>query len=246
MKYMGSKSRIKKYIVPILQNIIDNNNIETFIDVMCGGCNIIDSIKCKNKYANDISISLIALWRGIQSGKEIPLYSKEDYKNILKNKEKYDDFTLGVVGYLHSYNAKYFGGYAGEIITKTGVKRDYRLESISNILKQRGKILDIKFFNKDYKEMKNVKDTLIYADIPYKDTTDYNSNFNHEQFWDWCRKVSENNIVVISELQAPNDFICIWQQEVTRTQNNRDRFKSIEKLFVHKNNFNNGVITWKK
>ena len=26
MKYMGSKSRIKKYIVPILQKIIDDNN----------------------------------------------------------------------------------------------------------------------------------------------------------------------------------------------------------------------------
>lgn len=48
--------------------------------------------------------------------------------------------------------------------------------------------------------------------------------------------MSKNNIVVISELQAPNDFICIWEQEVTRTQNNRDRFKSIEKLFIHKDN----------
>ena len=94
--------------------------------------------------------------------------------------------------------------------------------------------MDVKFFNKDYKEMKEVKNTLIYCDIPYENTTDYNSEFNHHDFWEWARNMSKNNIVVISELQAPNDFICIWEQEVTRTQNNRDRFKSVEKLFIYK------------
>lgn len=234
MKYMGSKSRIKKSIVPILQNIINKNNITTFIDCFVGGANIIDDIKCKNRIANDISKPLIALWKGVQEGKEIKLYSREEYKEINKNKEQYDDFTLGVIGFLHSYNARYFGGYAGEIVTKTGVKRDYRVESINNILKQKHKIMDVKFFNKDYKEMKEVKNTLIYCDIPYENTTDYNSEFNHHDFWEWARNMSKNNIVVISELQAPNDFICIWEQEVTRTQNNRDRFKSVEKLFIYK------------
>lgn len=238
MKYMGSKSRIKNSIIPILQGIINKNNITTFIDCFVGGANIIDDIKCKNRIANDISKPLIALWKGVQDGKEIKIYSREEYKEINKNKEKYDDFTLGVIGFLHSYNAKYFGGYAGEIITKNGIKRDYRIESINNILKQKHKIMNVKFFNKDYKEMKDVKNTLVYCDIPYKDTTDYNNEFNHIEFWEWARKVSKNNIVVISELQAPDDFICIWQQEVIRTQNNRDRFKSTEKLFVHKDNFN--------
>ena len=46
--------------------------------------------------------------------------------------------------------------------------------------------------------------------------------------------MSKNNIVVISELQAPDDFECIWEQEVTRTQNNRDRIKSTEKLFIYR------------
>ena len=30
MKYMGSKSRIAKYIVPIIQSYIDNNNIKKY------------------------------------------------------------------------------------------------------------------------------------------------------------------------------------------------------------------------
>ena len=36
MKYMGSKSRIAKYIVPILQKCIDDNNITTYIEPFAG------------------------------------------------------------------------------------------------------------------------------------------------------------------------------------------------------------------
>lgn len=43
------------------------------------------------------------------------------------------------------------------------------------------------------------------------------------------------NTVFISELQAPDDFVCVWQKEILRTLNsNSKRPKSVEKLFVHK------------
>lgn len=37
MKYMGSKSRISKYIVPIIQKYIDENGIKTYIEPFVGG-----------------------------------------------------------------------------------------------------------------------------------------------------------------------------------------------------------------
>ena len=37
IKYFGSKSRIAKYIVPILQKEIDDNQIETYIEPFVGG-----------------------------------------------------------------------------------------------------------------------------------------------------------------------------------------------------------------
>lgn len=49
MKYMGSKSRIAKDIVPILQRYIDENNIDTYVEPFVGGANVIDKIKCKNE-----------------------------------------------------------------------------------------------------------------------------------------------------------------------------------------------------
>lgn len=37
MKYMGSKIRIAKDIVPIIQKTIDDNNINTYIEPFVGG-----------------------------------------------------------------------------------------------------------------------------------------------------------------------------------------------------------------
>lgn len=37
MVYLGSKNKIAKYIVPILQNIIDKNKYELYIEPFVGG-----------------------------------------------------------------------------------------------------------------------------------------------------------------------------------------------------------------
>ena len=60
---MGSKSRIAKYIVPIIQRRMENYNIKTFIDCFCGGCNIIDKVKCNKKIASDNNEFLIELFK---------------------------------------------------------------------------------------------------------------------------------------------------------------------------------------
>lgn len=240
MKYIGSKTRIKKDIVPILQKIIDTYNIDTYIDAFCGGCNIIDEIKCKNRYANDISSPLIAMWKSLLLGNKPPTaLSKEIYdliKNSYKNKDnKYSLDYVGFAGYLATYNAKFFGGYAKITLTKTGITRNYYDESCRNILKQVPKLKNVIFTNKDYSELKYTN-SLIYCDIPYKDTTQYDvsKNFDYDRFWNWASDMSKDNIVIISELQAPDSFVEIWSQNVKRTLDNKSRTTSLEKLFVHK------------
>ena len=239
MKYMGSKSRIKKNIIPILQEIIDEHNITTYVEPFVGGCNIIDSIICNQRIANDRSTPLIELFKGLLNGKELPLeINKEHYFDVREHKDDdtYEEWYKGMVGYLSSYNGKYFGGYAGKVITKTGKVRDYYDEAKRNVQAQVPFLKDIEFFNMDYRKLKIPIGSLIYCDIPYKNTTQYftSKDFNHEEFWQWVRDMSKNNIVIVSELQAPDDFAVVWEQEVTRTQNNRKREKSIEKMFIYK------------
>ena len=67
MVYQGSKNRLAKYIVPIIQKYIDENNIKTYIEPMCGSCSIIEKIVCENKIAADINDELIALLKYVKS-----------------------------------------------------------------------------------------------------------------------------------------------------------------------------------
>ena len=48
MRYMGSKNRISKYIVPIIQSYI-NDNTNCYIEPFVGGANMIDKIQCDKK-----------------------------------------------------------------------------------------------------------------------------------------------------------------------------------------------------
>lgn len=49
MVYIGGKFKLAKYIVPILQQELDSNNYDAYIEPFCGGCNIIEHINYKKK-----------------------------------------------------------------------------------------------------------------------------------------------------------------------------------------------------
>lgn len=114
IKYMGSKSRIAKDIVPIIQKCIDDNKITTYIEPFAGGCNIIDKIKCKTRIGNDSNEYLIDFLNAMQNGLNLNSISmdKDTYIDIRNNKEKYPRYMVAIAGILASYNSKWFAGYA--------------------------------------------------------------------------------------------------------------------------------------
>lgn len=113
MKYMGSKARIAKYISPIIQKSIDDNNISIYFEPFVGGCNLIDKIKCENRIGNDIHKYLISMWIELQKGWIPPKsISEEFYNEVRVNRDKYPDYLVGYVGFNSTFGAKYFGGFA--------------------------------------------------------------------------------------------------------------------------------------
>ena len=69
------------------------------------------------------------------------------------------------------------------------------------------------FYNKDYREIKIENDSVIYCDIPYKNTTGYDSGFNHEEFYEWAKKQTQP--LFISEYNLDIEgFSCVWEKEV--------------------------------
>ena len=237
MKYMGSKQRLSKELVPILQDIIIGNKIETYIEPFVGGANVIDKIKVPRKIGSDSNKYLIALWVELQNGYRLPSeMTKEKYDEIKNNKEKFPLYLVAVAGILATYNAKWFGGYAKITKTKAGIIRNYYDESKRNVEKQMPKLKDVEFYHReyDYYNNGNTRNALIYCDPPYANSTGYKDKFNHEKYWDWARMLSKNNIVICSEYKAPEDFECIYEKGLTTTMDNASRKKDTEKLFILK------------
>ena len=114
--------------------------------------------------------------------------------------------------------------------------RNYYQEAKNNILTQASDLKGIIFGVSDYKEsIKLPYDSgmVVYCDPPYQGTKQYANamTFDYEEFWQTMRDWSKNNIVLISEQNAPDDFECIWEQEVSRSIKAADKSKSTEKLF---------------
>ena len=255
---MGSKSRIAKEIVPIIQSYIDNNTINNYYEPFVGGANVIDKIKCSNKYGSDLNKYLIALLQYVQlGGKLYDNVSRAFYNEVRtvykNNTNEFTDYEIGNVGFLASSGGRFFdGGYAKPVFTKTKTGkvhyRNYYAEAVSNLMKQVSNIQDVKFRCCDYKEIK-VSNSVIYCDPPYANTKTYYVNtkayanstkFNHSEFWNVMSKWSSNNIVLVSELIAPDDWVCIWRKHnIQRSLGENNKQRAVEKLFIHKTNLTN-------
>lgn len=245
MKYQGSKSRIAKYIVPIIQECINNNEITEYYEPFVGGGNVIDKIESEKRFGSDVNRYLIFLLRQVAGGGSLPeTISREEY-NLVRAAYNSGDTTsymgwyVGAVGFLASYNGRWFdGGFAkpGYEKTKNGERyRDYYQEAKRNLETQAEKLRGVTFDVKDYSEV-IPHNSFVYCDPPYANTKQYanSHDFDFEKFWDYVRQISKDNFVLVSELNAPDDFNCIWTKEVSRSIKATDKSKATEKLFAYK------------
>lgn len=230
MKYMGSKNRIAKYILPIMLEYKTEEMI--WVEPFVGGANMIDKVKGK-RIGADINPYLIDALIAIRDcvndlPKDNKEFTEENYKELRKDdKYKYK----GYAGFAFSYSGKWLGGWCRDGLNK----RDYVNESYKNAIKQSPKLKDVKFIQSSYDELPlNSDNCLIYCDPPYKGTTSYKDSFDHIKFWNWCREMNDRgHKIFVSEYNAPDDFKCIWQKEIVSSlTKNTGSKKGIEKLFT--------------
>lgn len=249
MQYQGGKSRISKFIseeinalsrwkIKNSKTIIGNNNVNnsrrevlTFVSLFCGSC----AVECKitefsKMILNDNHKYLIALYKGLQNGYQLPDdISETEYKYVCNHKED-DEVLTGFVGFGCSFGGKWFGGYG------RSKGRSHAQESKRALLRDMKILQNAEFICKDYRDVALPDNCVIYADPPYNNTTGYGKKkFNSEEFWKYAREVSKNHLMFISEQIAPDDFISIWEKPFTRTLdvNKNNQFKVTEKLFIH-------------
>lgn len=235
---MGSKSKIAKYILPII--LKNRQPGQLFVEPFVGGCNIMDKVTGQ-RIGGDNNKYLIAMWDALIKGWEPPkiierqLYNKVR-DNFKKKGELFPEYLTGWVGFVGSYNGRFFsGGYSGHSVkTKTGC-RDYIGEGIRNTLKQIESLKEVTFFALDYADLPIYSQSLIYCDIPYRNTTQYDisKEFNYDRFYSWCRKMkNEGHTIFISEYDMPHDFQLVWEMKSVSTINQYVTKRNIEKLFT--------------
>jgi len=235
MKYMGSKNRIAKHILPIM--LAERKPDQWWVEPFVGGANMIDKVDGKRIGAdsNEFLIKALRLIRDEPTA--IPnLITEEDYQKA-KDEMVLNGLT-GFIGFAMSFGGKWFGGYRRDVAGTKGCIENMKTQtrrSKQNAINQSKDLKGVKFINSDYRSLDLPPNSLIYCDPPYEGTTKYKDGFNHTDFWQWCReKATEGHIVFVSEYNAPSDFECVWQKELPTTISKQEGKKDIEKLFRRK------------
>ena len=241
MKYVGSKNRICKMIVPYIQRCIEENGIEHYVEPFVGGFNVIDKIVCKNRLGNDIDNLPIDLVETSKTNLEVfdnlpvPYPTKEHYYDVRNNADKYEKGYRAAILLFASYNARVYGGCYGAFArTKDGKVRNYFNEAKNNFMKQVPALADVETSCIDYTKLNIPVGAMVYCDPPYAESIGYSTKFNTEKFWDWVRKQSKDSFVLVSEYNAPEDFIIVWSAEIKTHMNNRGKLNKTECLYTYK------------
>lgn len=241
MRYVGSKNRLSKELAPIIQSYIKSGT-KGYLEPFVGGANLIDKIQCTNKIGVDIHEELIELLKYVQEFSSLlpERILENTYNDVKNNKEKYEKWYLGLVGFCSSFGAKYFGGYARD--SKEDNSGKWSAGAINNLKKQAPNLQGIKFINASFLDLPKdkIKGYVIYCDPPYRNTTKYKTEeFPYEEFYKWVKEMSIHNTVLISEYNMPDEFECIWSKESkvnfdsNRESNDKNNIR-IEKLFTYK------------
>ena len=212
---------------------------------------MISNINYPNRIAYDKDKYIIALMKAIRDGWTPPDEMTEGIYNGLKQMSKdfdagaeaneWDYVSVAFAGYGCSFGGKWFGGFARGGLTADGKARNHVAESARNLIKMRPKLQGIKIQVKDYIVAPVGEGNVIYCDPPYSTGTQYKTTFDHTLFWEWVRFQSQINYVYVSEYNAPDDFVTIWEKEhKSGIDHNAKIHKStVEKLFVYKDGKSN-------
>lgn len=239
---MGSKNRIAKYILPFTTKYLPKSR--WYVEPFAGGMNMIDKVNHSLRLASDSNNYLIAMWRFLVGGFDFPKEITKDTYDLWRSKftkrgfggngDTFDEAMIGWIGFMGSFNGRFYdGGYSGHDVKG----RDYISEQINNTLKQVESLKGVEFYCGNYSSLEIPPNSVICCDIPYANTKQYSTSksFNHKYFWQWCRyETKQGNDVLISEYQAPEDFVDVWKGEITNSMNQTNTYRPVEKLFIHK------------
>ena len=112
-----------------------------------------------------------------------------------------------------------------------------QLEQLERLqqLQQLQQLERLHFYSGDYKSVPIKQNSVIYCDIPYRGTAEYDGNnkFSHKEFYEWAH--NQSNPVFISEYTLPDArFKCIANfQKRSMLSSDKSVGNKTEKVFVN-------------
>jgi site-specific DNA-adenine methylase len=129
----------------------------------------------------------------------------------------------------------------GKYRTKDGEEDELqqlqRLEQLQQLerLQQLQRLQQLHFYSGDYKSVSIKENSVIYCDIPYRGTAEYDGNdkFSHKEFYEWAH--NQSSPVFISEYTLPDSrFKCIANfQKRSLLSSDKSVGNKTEKVFVN-------------
>lgn len=229
MRYFGGKAKIAKELSKELQSRLKEG--QAFVDLFCGSCNVVSKIKAPVRIANDLHKELIALHKAVQGDNTVGAVLQEgwippssvselEYKEI-KNSNEVPDYLKAFVGFGCSFSGKYWGGYA-----RGSEVRNYATNAKNTLLTKHKTLKDVQFTNLQYHELLLHDNSLIYCDIPYKETTGYSTgSFQHESFYLWAKEMKDKgHTVLVSEYlqNLPEGWTVEWKYQSKKDIRNKE------------------------
>jgi DNA adenine methylase Dam len=235
MNYTGGKGKLLNQILPLFPK-----DINTFVDLFTGGCNVAVNVSANKIIANDLCTQVIDIYKGIQNNtteknikmieKTINKYNlnKENKDSYLKLRSDYNDNKKWYVLYTlltHSFNNQVRFNQKGEFNMPFG-KRNFnsklkqKVKDFSNAIQKK----DIEFTNKNFKDLdinKLGENDFVYLDPPYLVTeATYNTGWNEEtekELLSLCDRLNEKGIKfaisnVLEHNGSKNEILINWSK----------------------------------
>ena len=210
MKYMGSKRRLAKHIVPIIKSLRKEGQM--YVEPFVGGGNLIEKIE-GNRIGSDINPDCIQALCDIRDNVEqLPRtnaeFTEEDYKEL---RVSHDYRFRSYAGFAFSWGGKWLGGWA-----RNSKNQDYVATAFHSAMKQSPLLQGVTLLCCSYDDLVVPDESFIYCDPPYKGTTAYSNYFDNSKFFDWCVCMHDKgHTVLVSEYFAPDTrFRCVWEGSI--------------------------------